>query len=131
MVITSLATSIALRQPPLYKSNYSTCEPKFLTFFLVVLSISINHGLCILLTDERAATLLVNRSRQQDLFNLMGVIYAAVFFLGATNANTVQPVVAIERTVFYRERASGLYSSLAYAFAQVYNYSLCFTCFFI
>ncbi|XP_020585995.1 pleiotropic drug resistance protein 2-like isoform X2 [Phalaenopsis equestris] len=56
---------------------------------------------------------------QQDLLNLMGVIYAAVFFLGATNANTVQPVVAIERTVFYRERAAGMYSSLAYAFAQV------------
>lgn len=49
----------------------------------------------------------------------MGVIYAAVFFLGATNANTVQPVVAIERTVFYRERAAGMYSSLPYAFAQV------------
>ncbi|KAL0928880.1 hypothetical protein M5K25_000808 [Dendrobium thyrsiflorum] len=58
-------------------------------------------------------------SKQQDLFNLMGAIYAAVFFLGATNANTVQPVVAIERTVFYRERAAGMYSSLAYAFAQV------------
>ncbi|KAK8959475.1 ABC transporter G family member 34 [Platanthera guangdongensis] len=56
---------------------------------------------------------------QQDLFNLMGAIYAAVFFLGATNANTVQPVVAIERTVFYRERAAGMYSSLAYAFGQV------------
>ncbi|KAK8921509.1 Pleiotropic drug resistance protein 2 [Platanthera zijinensis] len=57
--------------------------------------------------------------KQQDLFNLMGAIYTAVFFLGATNANSVQPVVAIERTVFYRERAAGMYSSMAYAFAQV------------
>ncbi|MQM16819.1 hypothetical protein Taro_049778 [Colocasia esculenta] len=57
--------------------------------------------------------------KQQDLFNLMGAIYGAIFFLGATNATTVQPVVAIERTVFYRERAAGMYSALSYAFAQV------------
>lgn len=60
-----------------------------------------------------------NISKQQDLFNLLGAIYAAVFFLGATNASTVQSVVAIERTVFYRERAAGMYSALPYAFAQV------------
>jgi len=46
-------------------------------------------------------------------------MYAAVLFLGATNASAVQPVVAIERTVFYRERAAGMYSALPYAFAQV------------
>lgn len=40
-------------------------------------------------------------------------------FLGATNASAVQSVVAIERTVFYRERAAGMYSELPYAFAQV------------
>ncbi|PQQ16685.1 pleiotropic drug resistance protein 2 [Prunus yedoensis var. nudiflora] len=40
-------------------------------------------------------------------------------FLGATNTASVQPVVAIERTVFYRERAAGMYSALPYAFAQV------------
>ncbi|XAR53482.1 Xenobiotic-transporting ATPase [Bertholletia excelsa] len=57
--------------------------------------------------------------KQQDLFNLLGAIYASVFFLGATNTCTVQPVVAIERTVFYRERAAGMYSPLPYAFAQV------------
>ena len=60
-----------------------------------------------------------NRYKQQDLFNLLGAIYAAVFFLGASNATTVQPVVAVERTVFYRERAAGMYSELPYAFAQV------------
>ncbi|PKA58251.1 ABC transporter G family member 39 [Apostasia shenzhenica] len=57
--------------------------------------------------------------KQQDLFNLIGAIYAAVFFLGATNGNTVQPVVATERVVFYRERAAGMFSPLAYAFAQL------------
>ncbi|XP_051134658.1 pleiotropic drug resistance protein 2-like [Andrographis paniculata] len=57
--------------------------------------------------------------RQQDLLNLLGATYAAVLFLGATNASAVQSVVAIERTVFYRERAAGMYSELPYAFAQV------------
>ncbi|XVE61525.1 hypothetical protein DITRI_Ditri06bG0047300 [Diplodiscus trichospermus] len=58
-------------------------------------------------------------SRQQDLLNLLGAMYSAVLFLGATNASAVQSVVAIERTVFYRERAAGMYSELPYAFAQV------------
>ncbi|XP_074570849.1 ABC transporter G family member 36-like isoform X2 [Curcuma longa] len=59
------------------------------------------------------------RSRQQDLFNAMGSMYAAVIFIGVQNASSVQPVVAIERTVFYRERAAGMYSALPYAFGQV------------
>eukprot|EP00268_Persea_americana_P017565 TRINITY_DN1848_c0_g1_i2.p1 TRINITY_DN1848_c0_g1~~TRINITY_DN1848_c0_g1_i2.p1 ORF type:complete len:1048 (+),score=151.55 TRINITY_DN1848_c0_g1_i2:75-3146(+) len=56
---------------------------------------------------------------RQDLFNAMGSMYAAVIFIGIENAATVQPVVAVERTVFYRERAAGMYSALPYAFAQV------------
>ncbi|XP_042413622.1 ABC transporter G family member 36-like isoform X1 [Zingiber officinale] len=59
------------------------------------------------------------RSRQQDLFNAMGSMYAAVLFIGVQNASSVQPVVAVERTVFYRERAAGMYSALPYAFGQV------------
>ncbi|KAL0401568.1 UNVERIFIED_CONTAM: Pleiotropic drug resistance protein 2 [Sesamum latifolium] len=57
--------------------------------------------------------------KQQDLSNLMGAMYAAVLFLGGTNTSAVQSVVAIERTVFYRERAAGMFSALPYAFAQV------------
>lgn len=53
----------------------------------------------------------------------MGAMYASILFIGIENANTVQYVVAIERTVFYRERASGMYSALPYAFGQV---SYCF-----
>ncbi|KAL1810497.1 hypothetical protein DCAR_0730200 [Daucus carota subsp. sativus] len=56
---------------------------------------------------------------RQDLFNAMGSMYAACLFLGVQNAASVQPVVAVERTVFYRERAAGMYSALPYAFAQV------------
>ncbi|KAJ9184443.1 hypothetical protein P3X46_004169 [Hevea brasiliensis] len=58
-------------------------------------------------------------TKQQDLMNLLGAMYTAIFFLGATNTSSVQPIVAIERTVFYRERAAGMYSALPYALAQV------------
>ncbi|KAK0591662.1 hypothetical protein LWI29_030061 [Acer saccharum] len=57
--------------------------------------------------------------KQQDLMNLLGAMYSAVLFLGATNTSAVMSVVAVERTVFYRERAAGMYSPLPYAFAQV------------
>ncbi|CAN6583610.1 unnamed protein product [Malus baccata var. baccata] len=59
------------------------------------------------------------RSKQQDLFNAMGSMYAAVIFIGVQNGASVQPVVAVERTVFYRERAAGMYSALPYAFGQM------------
>ncbi|OWM82299.1 pleiotropic drug resistance protein 1-like isoform X1 [Punica granatum] len=59
------------------------------------------------------------RKTQQDLTNAMGSMYAAVLFLGVQNCSSVQPVVAVERTVFYRERAAGMYSTLPYAVAQV------------
>ncbi|KAK8581272.1 hypothetical protein V6N12_071502 [Hibiscus sabdariffa] len=59
------------------------------------------------------------RGKHQDLFNSMGSMYTAVLFLGVQNATSVQPVVHVERTVFYREKAAGMYSPMAYAFAQV------------
>ncbi|KAJ3698346.1 hypothetical protein LUZ61_002051 [Rhynchospora tenuis] len=58
-------------------------------------------------------------SLEKDLQTLLGAIYAAVYFLGASNAQAVQPVVDIERTVFYREKAAGMYSPLSYAIAQL------------
>ncbi|KAL0338599.1 UNVERIFIED_CONTAM: ABC transporter G family member 39 [Sesamum angustifolium] len=57
--------------------------------------------------------------KQQDLRNLLGAIYCTVIFVGATNSYSVQGVVAMEKTVFYRERAARMYSALPYAFAQV------------
>ncbi|KAM0004585.1 putative ABC-2 type transporter [Helianthus debilis subsp. tardiflorus] len=59
------------------------------------------------------------RSTQQDLTNAMGSMNAACLFLGIQNASAVQPVVDVEPTVLYRERAAGMYSALPYAFAQV------------
>ncbi|XP_050265738.1 pleiotropic drug resistance protein 1-like isoform X11 [Quercus robur] len=59
------------------------------------------------------------RIRQQDIFNSVGSMYVASLFIGIQNAALVQPVVAVERTVFYRERAAGMYSALPYAIAQI------------
>ncbi|KAL6591851.1 hypothetical protein ACP70R_049714 [Stipagrostis hirtigluma subsp. patula] len=57
--------------------------------------------------------------RSQDLLNATGSMYIAVLYLGVTNSFSVQPVVAVERIVFYRERAAGMYSAVPYAFGQV------------
>ncbi|EEF48302.1 ATP-binding cassette transporter, putative [Ricinus communis] len=59
------------------------------------------------------------RSRQQDILNAMGSMYVSVLFLGYMNTSLVQPIVTIERTVIYRERAAGFYSALPYAIGQV------------
>ncbi|XP_071717159.1 pleiotropic drug resistance protein 1-like [Rutidosis leptorrhynchoides] len=59
------------------------------------------------------------RDTEQHLANAIGALYTSVLFLGVGNASSVQHVVDIERTVFYRERAAGMYSGLPYAFAQV------------
>ncbi|XP_076952083.1 ABC transporter G family member 35-like [Bidens hawaiensis] len=60
------------------------------------------------------------KSTSTDLGIVIGAMYSSVFFVGINNSQTVQPVVATERTVFYRERAAGMYSSLPYAMAQVF-----------
>ncbi|KAJ4981232.1 hypothetical protein NE237_032069 [Protea cynaroides] len=60
-----------------------------------------------------------NIHNQQDLFNIFGSMYAGVIFLGVNNCSSIQPFVAIERTVLYREIFAGMYSSWGYSFAQV------------
>lgn len=59
------------------------------------------------------------RESSADLTMIIGAMYAAVIFVGINNCQTVQPIVAVERTVFYRERAAGMYAPLPYALAQV------------
>ncbi|WVZ69772.1 hypothetical protein U9M48_018507 [Paspalum notatum var. saurae] len=59
------------------------------------------------------------RHNRQDMFDAMGSMCSAVFFIGVQNTITIQPVVDAERTVFYREKAAGMYSSYPYALAQV------------
>ncbi|KAM5579169.1 ABC transporter G family member 29 [Rosa sericea] len=59
------------------------------------------------------------RESTSDLTMIIGAMYSAVLFVGINNCSTVQPIIATERTVFYRERAAGMYSALPYALAQV------------
>ncbi|XP_058192549.1 ABC transporter G family member 29-like isoform X2 [Rhododendron vialii] len=59
------------------------------------------------------------RDNTSDLTMIIGTMFSSVLFMGINNCNTVQPLVAVERTVFYRERAAGMYSALPYALAQV------------
>ncbi|KAF3555255.1 hypothetical protein F2Q69_00016938 [Brassica cretica] len=58
------------------------------------------------------------RTSTQDLVTIMGALYSACLFLGVSNASSVQPIVSIERTVFYREKAAGMYGPIPYAAAQ-------------
>ncbi|XP_058109090.1 ABC transporter G family member 31-like [Magnolia sinica] len=60
----------------------------------------------------------LKRDTTKDLFAVMGAMYSACLFLGVNNASSIQPVVSIERTVFYREKATGMYSPFPYAAAQ-------------
>jgi len=48
----------------------------------------------------------------------MGALYGSCIFLCFTNCGAVQPVVSIERTVFYREKAAGMYAAMPYALGQ-------------
>ncbi|XP_038878639.1 ABC transporter G family member 38 isoform X2 [Benincasa hispida] len=59
------------------------------------------------------------RRTKQDIFNSIGAMYIAINFMGTQGALSIQPVIITERTVYYRERAAGMYSALPHAFAQV------------
>lgn len=50
----------------------------------------------------------------------MGAVYAASLLIGIMMSTTVQPMIGTERAVFYREKASGMYSAVPYAVSQVY-----------
>lgn len=52
----------------------------------------------------------------------MGALFISVIQLGVNNAQNVQPVIAIERAVSYRERPAGMYAPLPYALAAVRRY---------
>ncbi|KAK0607563.1 hypothetical protein LWI29_016774 [Acer saccharum] len=56
---------------------------------------------------------------EQDLFDVLGSMYAIILVFGIYNCSTVLPFIVTERNVFYRERFAGMYSSWAYSFAQV------------
>lgn len=57
--------------------------------------------------------------RSTDLVITLGALYGATLFICFNNASTVQTMVSIERSVHYREKAAGMYSSIPYALSQV------------
>ncbi|GKV23287.1 hypothetical protein SLEP1_g33035 [Rubroshorea leprosula] len=58
---------------------------------------------------------------EQDLFNLMGPLYVFIMVVGLSSCSSVTPFIATQRTVVYRERFAGMYSSWAYSLSQVSN----------
>ena len=46
------------------------------------------------------------------------MLFSSVLFLGITDCLTVQHIIALQRTVMYRERAAGYYGVLPFALAQ-------------
>ncbi|KAK9806328.1 hypothetical protein WJX72_010375 [[Myrmecia] bisecta] len=59
-----------------------------------------------------------SRESQQEVNQIVASQFLAIIFIGFTNAATVQPVVAVERIVYYRERAAGMYAPMPYSLAQ-------------
>lgn len=57
------------------------------------------------------------RDTRAAALNVMGTLYGAVLFLGVQNSSTVQPVLSVERSVYYREHAAGMYGGLPFALA--------------
>ncbi|KAK9232143.1 hypothetical protein WN943_022386 [Citrus x changshan-huyou] len=57
--------------------------------------------------------------KRQDLSNAMGSMFTALIFLGFEYCISVQPVVFVERMVFYREVAAGMFSGIPWALAQI------------
>ncbi|EIE26053.1 ATP-binding cassette transporter [Coccomyxa subellipsoidea C-169] len=59
-----------------------------------------------------------NRTTELGVLQVAASQYLAALIIGFVNSATVQPVIAIERTVFHREKAAGMYASFPYALAQ-------------
>jgi len=59
-----------------------------------------------------------DRSTEKAILRIIASQYWAAIIVGFVNSATIQPITAIERPVFYRERAAGFYNTIAYAVAQ-------------
>ncbi|CAI5489185.1 unnamed protein product [Closterium sp. Naga37s-1] len=58
------------------------------------------------------------RETPQQIVNVMGALYTAALFLGWSNLASIQPMLAVERSIYYRERGAGMYGAIPYALAQ-------------
>ncbi|EFN59720.1 hypothetical protein CHLNCDRAFT_133292 [Chlorella variabilis] len=57
-------------------------------------------------------------SSLSGVLNIAGMLFASSLFVGFTNAMTVQSAVEVQRNVYYREHAAGMYGPLPMAIAQ-------------
>ncbi|CAL9146210.1 ABC transporter G family member 45-like [Musa acuminata AAA Group] len=94
-----------------HKSYWKNPEHNIVRF-VITITVSVLFGIVFFRIATKIRT-------EQDIFNIQGAIYGSALFIGFANASILQPVVEMERTTFYRERASGMYSSMTYAIAQV------------
>ena len=62
---------------------------------------------------------LVFSDGEEDFKNMLGSMLVLMLFIGVGNCSSVIPLVFSERTVVYRERFAGMYSSYAHSFSQV------------
>ena len=61
----------------------------------------------------------MHRGAEQQVYNTLGALLTSTLFMGILDSIFVQPVVGNERTVFYRERAAGMYSVPPWYLAMV------------
>lgn len=92
----------------LWKQNCSFWKTPELnvTRFLCLFGVSITFGMVFWQVGSTIKD-------EQDVLNILGTAYASALFLGYMNCATLQPTIAMERVVFYREFFSGMYSSMA------------------
>ncbi|KAL4447582.1 hypothetical protein ABPG75_004801 [Micractinium tetrahymenae] len=60
-----------------------------------------------------------NRTTVSGVLNIAGVLFSSTLFVGISNCLSIQHLIAAQRTVFYRERAAGMYRVLPFALAQL------------
>ena len=71
-----------------------------------------------------AVCISLNRTTELGVLQVAASQYLAALIIGFVNSATVQPVIAIERTVFHREKAAGTHLLLSYAgstFSRIQN----------
>lgn len=82
-----------------------------LTRALVTLLIAFAFGTLFWRQGQRDST-------SGGVLNIAGVLFSSVLFMGITNCLTVQHIVALQRSIMYRERAAGYYGVVPFALAQ-------------
>lgn len=68
-----------------------------------------------------AVCISLHRTTELGVLQVAASQYLAALIIGFVNSATVQPVIAIERTVFHREKAAGTHLLLSYAVSTFFR----------